>query len=649
MVPTVYKSSLILVLLVLFGAFSAQVAGQTTGTKNQPLTNITNPNDPIRAVPIVLPASTEGNAEADRLYREGLKLAEAAQFSHAAEAFQQAIRLDTEYADAYSALGRAYFKMRQWQKAVDNLRRAAELHAKERERQDVLHQQLEIQKRKESSIPGKTNSTPLQIEPQQATNANSAGVKTLRPESAPPLQPERRQETGAAVKAAATLPETRQQPANTNATGVKTWPQPERQKAGAPVKAPVPNPDVKQPTANANATGVKTLPQPERRQEAGPVRAPATNPETKQSATNANATGVKTLQPQSNPTAQPERRQASDIKSNAASTNPESKQQVNKATVAWLKTLLPAPEAWKKLDQPGGAVGPLKSDDGNGLNQRQEPVGVRASMNLTLPPQPLETKSASPISTNTSNDEVSLTNIYRVGPNDVLDVRLNDSQSAKSTLFTVMASGLIEYPMLNEPLLVAGLTVEEIGAKIEDELNKRALIEDPKVIVGVRDYASHAILVSGLVKEPGTKFLRREAIPLYVVVADAQPAPEAARLVLVRNERHQIYEIDLMQVVDMNLLVRQGDVVTLHPSVTQFIYVGGEVKTPGEKMFRRGLTLTQAIITAGGIPPKCKFAEIGRDDGHGFLIETRFDLKDIESGKVADPLLRPGDRIMIMR
>ncbi len=104
-----------------------------------------------------------------------------------------------------------------------------------------------------------------------------------------------------------------------------------------------------------------------------------------------------------------------------------------------------------------------------------------------------------------------------------------------------------------------------------------------------------------------------------------------------------------MQVVDMNLLVRQGDVVTLHPSVTQFIYVGGEVKTPGEKMFRRGLTLTQAIIAAGGIPPKCKLAQIGRDDGHGFLIETRFDLKDIGSGKVADPLLRPGDRIMIMR
>jgi protein involved in polysaccharide export with SLBB domain len=203
--------------------------------------------------------------------------------------------------------------------------------------------------------------------------------------------------------------------------------------------------------------------------------------------------------------------------------------------------------------------------------------------------------------------------------------------------------------MLNEPLLVTGLTVEEIGRKLEDELNKRALMENPKVIVGVRDYASHTILVSGLVKDSGTKFLRREAIPLYVVVADAQPVPEATKVTLVRNEQRQIYEIDLTQVADMNLLVHPGDVITLHPNVTQFIYVGGEVKIPGEKTFRRGLTLTQAIIIAGGVTPKCKVAQIGRDDGHGFLVETRFNLKDIGSGKAADPLLKPGDRITILR
>jgi protein involved in polysaccharide export with SLBB domain len=167
-------------------------------------------------------------------------------------------------------------------------------------------------------------------------------------------------------------------------------------------------------------------------------------------------------------------------------------------------------------------------------------------------------------------------------------------------------------------------------------------------MVAVRDYASHTILVSGLVKDSGTRILRREAIPLYVVVADAQPLPEAARVTVVRDESNQIFEVDLAQASAMNLLVHPGDVVTLQPAETQFIYIGGEVKSPGERTFRRGLTLTQAIITAGGIGPKSKFAEIGRDDGRGFLVGTRFNLLDIGSGKTADPLLKPGDRIVIL-
>jgi protein involved in polysaccharide export with SLBB domain len=73
------------------------------------------------------------------------------------------------------------------------------------------------------------------------------------------------------------------------------------------------------------------------------------------------------------------------------------------------------------------------------------------------------------------------------------------------------------------------------------------------------------------------------------------------------------------------------------------------VKSPGEKTFRRGLTLTQVIISAGGIVPKAKFAQMARDDGRGFLNVTRVKLKDIESGKAADPLVKPGDRIMILR
>jgi protein involved in polysaccharide export with SLBB domain len=303
----------------------------------------------------------------------------------------------------------------------------------------------------------------------------------------------------------------------------------------------------------------------------------------------------------------------------------------------------------KSITQP--KIEPTKSDP---LSQ---PVAERVALNTkpAPPPQPEETSSKPVITAETSTNEanaaakeLALTRLYRVGPGDVLDVRVNDSTSPQSTLFTITPAGLLEHPSLAEPLYVGGMKVEEISAAIESDLKRRALLENPKVSVGVRDYASHTILVSGLVKDSGTKVLRREAIPLYVVIADAQPLPEAAKATLVRSESNEAYELDLNQPSEMNLLVRPGDGITLHANATQFLYIGGEVKSPGEKTYRRGLTLTQAILSAGGMTKKAKEARLGRDDGRGFLNTTSIRLKDIESGKIPDPLVRPGDRIMIV-
>jgi polysaccharide export outer membrane protein len=292
---------------------------------------------------------------------------------------------------------------------------------------------------------------------------------------------------------------------------------------------------------------------------------------------------------------------------------------------------------------------------------KPQPVGEPVSISVKVPVTPEkvvdkaperipEKAPETPVETsdevNAAAKDLVLTKIYRVGPNDVLDIRINDNAS-QSTLFTITASGLLEHPMLAEPMTAGGLTTDEISSRLESELKRRALLDNPKVSVGVRDYASHTILVSGLVKDSGTKILRREAIPLYVVVADAQPLPEAARVTVLRNESNQTFDVELAESSEMNLLVRPGDVITLHPSVTQFVYIGGEVTQPGEKIYRRGLTLTQALIAAGGVTQKAKEARLGRDDGKGFLVVTKFKLKEIESGKVQDPVVKPGDRITI--
>jgi protein involved in polysaccharide export with SLBB domain len=245
---------------------------------------------------------------------------------------------------------------------------------------------------------------------------------------------------------------------------------------------------------------------------------------------------------------------------------------------------------------------------------------------------------------NTGND---LTRIYHIGIGDVLDVRLGNEPASQSTLFTVTPSGLLEHPILTAPMQVAGLTVEDTRARLEADLKRRAVNENPRVLVGIREYLSHAIIVSGLVKEPGTKLLRREAIPLYVVIADAQPGPEAGSATLIRHETGQVVVADLAKPMEMNLLVRSGDVITVHASIKQFFYVGGEIKAPGEIQFRPGLTLTQAILTAGGLSREAKTARIARASEKGFLASTHYKLKDINTGKLADPLIQPGDRITV--
>jgi protein involved in polysaccharide export with SLBB domain len=115
-----------------------------------------------------------------------------------------------------------------------------------------------------------------------------------------------------------------------------------------------------------------------------------------------------------------------------------------------------------------------------------------------------------------------LTEIYRVGAGDILDIRLLNLANNKSSLFTVSDGGVIDLPMAGGTLTVAGFTPEEIQSFIAAELKRRAVDEKAQVSVSVRQYLSHSVTVTGLVIHPGTRFLRLEMVPLYVFLAESQ-------------------------------------------------------------------------------------------------------------------------------
>ena len=275
-----------------------------------------------------------------------------------------------------------------------------------------------------------------------------------------------------------------------------------------------------------------------------------------------------------------------------------------------------------------------------------------ATANVPAAPAKSPEHAAAPSGGELTAADAALATIYRVGVGDVLDIRLVNAVRPRSTLYTVIEGGLIDYPVAGGAIVVAGLTVDEIQTLIATELKRRAVEEGARVSVGVRQYASHSVSITGLVSSPGTKFLRREAVPLYVLLAEAQARQDAGRVTIIRSAVPAGEEVtlDLSEPASLNYLIKPGDMLTLSPRPQQFYYIGGKINYPGQKNFQAGITLLQAILAAGG-PTKQgdNVVELSREEANGRLVTTRLKLKEIKGGQLADPRLQVGDRIDVVR
>ncbi len=276
---------------------------------------------------------------------------------------------------------------------------------------------------------------------------------------------------------------------------------------------------------------------------------------------------------------------------------------------------------------------------------RAKPAGRNPTVRVERPVDESAKEASATASVPAPLNDQTATTIYRVGVGDILDIRLLNSTTSRSTLYTVVDGGLIDFPIAGGPISVGGLTSEEIQSRITGELKRRAVEGSSLVAVGVRQYTSHSVIITGLVTNPGTRFLRREAVPLYVIMAEAQPRNDAARVTIMRASGEK-------QTVDLNdsaALVRTGDVINVSARQQEFYYIGGHVSYPGQKPFQSGITLLQAILAAGGTARQNdNNIDLSREGVDGRLTTTRYKLKDIKSGKTQDPRVQPGDRIEVV-
>jgi protein involved in polysaccharide export with SLBB domain len=97
--------------------------------------------------------------------------------------------------------------------------------------------------------------------------------------------------------------------------------------------------------------------------------------------------------------------------------------------------------------------------------------------------------------------------------------------------------------------------------------------------------------------------------------------------------------------------VQAGDriVVELRPA-RRFVLVDGEVRRPGMVELRDGMTLTQAIESAGGALRTARLDRVGVRRGQGRQARTEYhNVERILAGYVGDIPLRPNDAILVGR
>lgn len=245
---------------------------------------------------------------------------------------------------------------------------------------------------------------------------------------------------------------------------------------------------------------------------------------------------------------------------------------------------------------------------------------------------------------------VSPTEIYKAGLGDVLFISLQNSPNKEASYFTVLKDGTIDYPLAGEMVVVAGLTTEQIEDLLKEKIK---LYEDPQVAVKVREHNSHTFTVLGLVEKSGEKSMQREALPLYVVKAEAFVS-SAANQVSIKREGAETQILDLKDYKTSDVLVFPGDIIEFstdeveQTNVSQFYFIGGEIISGGRKDYTQGLTLTQAILESGG-PKRSNIRKVvvRRTNAEGKLVSTEYDLKAIKDGKVVNPVLEAGDEIVV--
>jgi polysaccharide export outer membrane protein len=252
---------------------------------------------------------------------------------------------------------------------------------------------------------------------------------------------------------------------------------------------------------------------------------------------------------------------------------------------------------------------------------------------------------------------------YRIGPGDVLEVRVARAPELSRDSVRVDQGGMIRMPMLDVDIPAACLTEGELAQNIAKLYLKYK--NDPHVDVFVKDFQSQPVAVIGAVRGPAQFKLQRPVRLSELLSFVGGPTDAAGQTVQVIHtggpslcEKGQSPSVDddtsgfvsyklsdtLHAVPEANPFVRPGDLIQV-PNADQ-VFVLGNVLKPSAIPMKEALTVSKAIAIAGGTAPstkKDKVRILRQLPGSTKKQEIYVDLTAIEKNKAEDVALVAND------
>ena len=266
---------------------------------------------------------------------------------------------------------------------------------------------------------------------------------------------------------------------------------------------------------------------------------------------------------------------------------------------------------------------------------------------------------AAPLSASKTTTRAPWQERFTLGPGDQLGISLFGTNGTKVSEFIVGPDGRMTF-LEAENIMAAGLTVDELRARFDEELKKFYL--NPHTVITPIAYRSKKIVVMGAVVNSGVFPMDR---PTTVIEAVARAGgletgvyqtgtvelADLARSFLVRRgERVKVDFEKLFQHGDLtqNASLEPDDYLYIGAASANEIYVLGQVMEPGVVRFANKPTVISAVASRGGFSGKAFRSRVlvvrgSLNSPETFVVDTA----EILAGRAPDFKLQQKDIVYV--